>query len=86
MRVNLYAGTIHKFVRDIYATKLQGKSNAHASEPQVSIAEPTLTDTHSAPVGSCVYAPNETELEQLVPNPLDYAKCVKIIGNEVLRE
>jgi U4/U6 small nuclear ribonucleoprotein PRP31 len=37
--------TIHKFVRDIYATKLQ-------------------------------------ELEQLVHNPLDYAKVVKIIGNE----
>lgn len=37
--------TIHKFVRDIYATKLQ-------------------------------------ELEQLVQNPLDYAKVVKIIGNE----
>eukprot|EP00462_Mataza_sp_D1_P010708 CAMPEP_0175164278 /NCGR_PEP_ID=MMETSP0087-20121206/26311_1 /TAXON_ID=136419 /ORGANISM="Unknown Unknown, Strain D1" /LENGTH=381 /DNA_ID=CAMNT_0016453265 /DNA_START=22 /DNA_END=1163 /DNA_ORIENTATION=+ len=37
--------TIHKFVRDVYATKLQ-------------------------------------ELEQLVPNPLDYAACVKIIGNE----
>lgn len=37
--------TIHKFVRDIYATKLH-------------------------------------ELEQLVHNPLDYARVVKIIGNE----
>lgn len=43
----LRAATIHKFVRDIYATKLQ-------------------------------------ELEQLVQNPLDYAKVIKIIGNETV--